>query len=240
MNNQADDEKEQPMVLLLGQSMNWQVAEQPYHEPEGGLGSRSLGNDDAADQADGQQTLQHLLAAIVEQDQSAFTQLYDIMLARVYGLALRITRNTQTAEEVTEDAFWQVWRQAPRFDPERGNPVAWILTIARSRALDALRRQDDVDTETADDELINMPAAGLHDPQDLLAAIQEGHCLQTALAMLEPVARQLLALSFFQGLSHDEIARHTGMPLGTVKSQIRRALASLKQHLQHTPIGSQA
>lgn len=239
MNNQADDEKEQAMVLVVGQSMNWQVAGQPCDEPEGGLGSGRQ-SPEACAHADEQQTLQHLLADIIDQDQTAFSRLYDIMLPRVYGLALRITRNPQTAEEVTEDAFWQVWRQAPRFDPERGNPATWILTIARSRALDALRRQDDVDTEAADDELINLPAAGLHDPQDLLAAVQEGHGLQTALAMLEPVAQQLLALSFFRGLSHDEIVAHTGMPLGTVKSQIRRALASLKQHLQHPPIGSQA
>ncbi len=231
MNNQADDEKEQAMALVLGQSVNWQVAEQPCCDPQGGLGDGSKG-DGTADQADNPQALRDLLARIIEQDQTAFAQLYDIMLPRVYGLALRITRSQQTAEEVTEDAFWQVWRQAPRFDPERGNPATWILTIARSRALDALRRKDDVETVDADDELVNMPAPGVHDPQDLLAAIQEDHCLQTALALLEPVAQQLLALSFFRGLSHDEIARHTGMPLGTVKSQIRRALASLKQSLQ--------
>ena len=81
------------------------------------------------------------IALIVNRDEAALGNLYEVMIGRVYGLALRITRNAQTAEEVAEDTFWQIWRQAPRFDPARGTAVAWMLTIARSRALDALRRR---------------------------------------------------------------------------------------------------
>ena len=178
--------------------------------------------------------LRDLLEKIVDQDQAAFSSLYERMLARVYSLAFRITRCMQTAEEVVEDTFWQVWRQAPRFDSERGTAVTWILTIARSRALDALRQADNsVDDAQDIGQTIDFVAPSDANPQDLLSAIQEGNRLHTALASLDPLTQQLIALSFFRGLSHDEIAIHSGLPLGTVKSQIRRALMSLKQILSN-------
>lgn len=168
------------------------------------------------------------IARIVGRDQNALADLYEAMVGRVYGLALRITRNVQTAEEVAEDTFWQIWRQAPRFDPARGSAVAWILTMARSRALDAVRRVDPAEC---------VAEAGLGEadsgdgPEDLLAATETGHQLQAALAGLEPLPRQLVALAFFRGLSHEEISDHTGLPLGTVKSHIRRALGRLRETL---------
>lgn len=177
---------------------------------------------------DEQRRLQELIAGIVERDQTAFSALYDSLLERVYGLALRITRSVPVAEEVTEDTFWQVWRQAPRFDPVRGNAAAWVLTIARSRALDALRRIDAVACEPL---ASMMDVASSDNPDDLLAAVQQGSRVHGALAQLDPLPRQLLALAFFRGFSHDEIAGHTGLPLGTVKSQIRRALLGLRQTL---------
>lgn len=172
--------------------------------------------------------LQALVERIINQDQRAFSALYEQLLERVYGLVLRITRHSQLAEEVTEDVFWQVWRQAPRFDAQRGSVVAWIMTIARSRALDALRRLDTMECEEGAAE--NLFMAG-DNPQDLLSAVEEGCRIHEALQQLSPLPRQLVALAFFRGLSHDEIALHTDLPLGTVKSHIRRALISLKQTL---------
>jgi RNA polymerase sigma-70 factor (ECF subfamily) len=177
--------------------------------------------------ADGPQSLEELIVRIVERDQAAFAEFYASLLERVYGLALRITRNPSVAEEVAEDTFWQVWRQAPRFDPIRGNALAWVMTIARSRALDALRR---VDTE-CEPFTTEMASGSADNPYDLLAAVEQGGRVHSALAALAPMPRQLVALAFFQGLSHDEIATYTQMPLGTVKSQIRRALLSLRQTL---------
>ena len=175
-----------------------------------------------------QQRLQVLLERIVDRDESAFSALYDSLLERVYGLALRITHCVPVAEEVTEDTFWQVWRQAPRFDPVRGNAVAWVMTIARSRALDALRRMNAAEHES----LVSVTDVATGDnPHDLLAAVQQGSRVHDALAKLDPVPRQLLALAFFRGFSHDEIAGYTSLPLGTVKSQIRRALLGLRQTL---------
>ncbi|WP_374690868.1 sigma-70 family RNA polymerase sigma factor [Accumulibacter sp.] len=165
---------------------------------------------------------------VVRQDEQALAELYDAFAGRVYGLALRIVRQVQTAEEVTEDTFWQVWRQAPRFDPQRGSVAAWVLTIARSRALDAARRLDPA--EPLDEERL-AAVAGDSDPQDLLHAVQQEHRLHAALRTLDAVPRQLLALAFFRGLSHEEIASQMSMPLGTVKSQIRRALLRLRDLL---------
>lgn len=182
---------------------------------------------------DEKQLLCDLLERIVDQDQLAFAALYEVMLARVYSVAFRITRCVQTAEEVVEDTFWQVWRQAPRFDPTRGNAIAWILTIARSRALDALRQQNSPVTDTED--RLELAAPETSNPLVLLAAVQEGSSLYAALATLEPIAQQVITLAFFRGLTHDEIAQHSGLPLGTVKSLIRRALLHLKQVLVESP-----
>lgn len=169
-----------------------------------------------------------VVARVVRQDEQALAELYDALAGRVYGLALRIVRQVQTAEEVTEDTFWQIWRQAPRFDPLRGSVTAWVLTIARSRALDAVRRRDPA--EPLDEERL-ATVAGDSDPQDLLQALQQQHRLHAALGTLDAVPRQLLALAFFRGLSHEEIANQMSMPLGTVKSHIRRALLRLRDLL---------
>lgn len=178
--------------------------------------------------------LQSYIRRVIDHDQPALELLYEALLGQVYGLALRITQQASMAEEVVQDTFWQVWRQAPRFDPARGSVRAWVLTMARSRALDALRRLDEHTTEL-EDETANAIAAAAHEmPPDLLNAVQQGQLLHTALAELDSLPRQLLSLAFFRGLSHDEIAQFTGLPLGSVKSQIRRALLTLRQLLATT------
>ena len=184
--------------------------------------------------------LQGLIARIVDGDQSALDQLYESLVGQVYGLALRILNLSPLAEEAVQDTFWQVWRQAPRFDADRGSVKTWVLTITRSRALDMLRRIEpnevELDSETQD--LIQ--ATDHNSPQDLLSAIQQDHRLHKALVSLDPVPRQLVSLAFFRGLSHDEIAGHTGLPLGTVKSHIRKSLNQLRLILtsEETIVGS--
>jgi RNA polymerase sigma-70 factor (ECF subfamily) len=176
-------------------------------------------------------SLQDWIAALVDRDQAALSCLYDALIAQVYGLALRITRQTQLAEEVAQDTFWQVWRQAPRFDASRGNAKAWVMTIARSRALDALRGLNPEECELEPETLALIQAEDSDMPPNLLMAVEQGHGLHAALATLDATPRQLLSLAFFRGLSHDEIAECSGMPLGTVKSHIRRALLSLQDIL---------
>lgn len=171
--------------------------------------------------------LQNCVAAIGLHDENALQVLYDATLSRVYGLALRITRNKQSAEEVTEDVFWQVWRNARDFDPKRGSVIAWLLMMTRSRALDYLRRQDLAESSEEPESLVSEVALD-ENPQDLLCAIQNNKLLNAALLELEPIQRQLIAMAFFRGLTHEEITEFTGIALGTVKSHIRRALKRLQ------------
>lgn len=176
--------------------------------------------------------MQALVTAIAAHDEQALADLYEATLNRVYGVALRITRNAQAAEEVSEDVYWQVWREAPRFDAQRGNVIAWLLTIARSRALDYLRKADDAELCEEPEALLFDEPSREGDPQDLLAATQNNLKLNQALQQLEPVQRQLVAMAFFRGLTHEEIATFSDMALGTVKSHIRRALKQLHDVLE--------
>jgi len=169
-----------------------------------------------------------LLGRVGGGDEDAFAELYDATVGHVHGMALRILRETRSAEEVTEDAFFQVWREARRFDPARGRPLAWILTIARSRALDHLRRRDPAQSHPDPDSLLDAEPAAAGGPQDLLAASRDSGHVHQALAALDPVPRQMIALAFFRGYTHEEIAVHADLPIGTVKSHIRRALAALR------------
>lgn len=179
--------------------------------------------------------LQHWIARVVDQDQTALSLLYDAMVSHVYGLALRIVRRGELAEEIVQDTFWQVWRQAPRYDTARGSAKGWIMTIARSRALDMLRGLPPEQTDFELEQLESIQTGDEEMPHNLLVAVQQGDQLHQALATLDQLPRQLLALAFFRGFSHDEIALFTGLPLGTVKSLIRRSLVSLQKRLSECP-----
>lgn len=171
---------------------------------------------------------------IVEHDERALLALYEATLSRVYGLVLRLVRRSQLAEEVAEEVYFQVWRQAPRFDAERGRPLTWLLGMARSRAIDAIRREARFQHEELDEESVPLSAPAA-DSGDELLSVAQGHAeLHRALLLLKPQPRQLVALAFFNGLSHEEIASQTSLPLGTVKSQIRRALITLREALGDT------
>jgi RNA polymerase sigma factor (sigma-70 family) len=180
---------------------------------------------------------QELLAQVVAKNQTAFKQLYDTTINRVFALVSRIVRNDALAEEAVSDAYMQVWRDASKHDASRGVVIAWILMIARSRALDLLRRQDDWAVST-DPEILQTLAqqdatgeswvAAELPPDEWLEMAQTQTVLATAMQQLKPVQRQLLALAFFRGMSHQEIAETSGLALGTVKTHIRRALNKLK------------
>lgn len=171
------------------------------------------------------------IAAIVEQDDRALAALYDATFSRVFGIVQRIVRRPALAEEVVEDSYFQVWRQAARFDPARGCALAWLLSIARSRAIDALRQEARFQHEPLHDEDSAGPDGSLPAADQLLALARQHAALHRALMQLGAQPRQLLSLAFFRGLSHEEIAVQTRLPLGTVKSQIRRALLSLRELL---------
>lgn len=197
----------------------------PLHGPMGGA---LEGADDAR--------LAQWIERIARQDARAFEALYDATAARVHGLVRRLTQRAALAEEVLEETYWQVWREAPRFDAARGRPITWLLSMARSRAIDALRRERRFQHEPLQ-EAGDEPGATWADPaapapQDLLEATRGHAHVHAALASLEPRSRQLVALAFFRGLTHEEIAQQQGLPLGTVKSLIRRALQQLRRVME--------
>lgn len=167
-------------------------------------------------------------------DEAALGQLYDATLSRVYGLALRVTGRKDLAEEVAVETFWQAWREATRFDAGRGEVIAWLLMICRSRALDALRRKDSAESHPEPETLVAEPADHSGTPLDQLLLAEQAGILNDALQVLTPIQRQMIALAFYKDLSHQEICEHTGLPLGTVKSHLKRAQDGLKTALRLT------
>ncbi len=167
----------------------------------------------------------HLLASIARRDQEsrdAFRRLYRATLSRVWGICLAITRNPADAEEATNDTYLKVWREAGSYTPTRGGPLAWLAVIARSKALDVLRKRGRdrlVLTEDGPWAVFEAP------PTDCLETLKVARLLQT----LEESDRRLILASFFLGCTHGEMAEATGLPLGTVKSRIRRAIEKLKE-----------
>jgi len=167
------------------------------------------------------------LAGIQEQNEDALSQFYDQTINAVYGLALRITGLAEEAEEVVSDVYLQVWEQANRYNQEKGSIMAWLLTICRSRAIDRYRKQQHVSVEISD-TLRSETASPVDSPDDLLSTIQRDSSIHQALQKLSSIQRQLISLAFFRGFTYQEIADFIGMPLGTVKSHIRRSLIELK------------
>lgn len=175
--------------------------------------------------------LRALVMRIAAQDQAALETLYDHSGARLYGLARRITADNGAAEEVVADTYWQIWQQAARYDAARGRVLAWMLTICRSRALDWRRRQDRAEIHPEPEMLRPDLYEDHNNPLDLMQAMQRDSRVHSALARLDAGARHLLGLAFFQGLSHQEIAAVTGMPLGSVKTILRKSMQVLKRDL---------
>lgn len=172
-----------------------------------------------------------LLAGIQRKDRGAFESFYELTVQPVYSLALRITRRHETAEEVVSDVYMQIWRQAGDYDPTRGKVLAWLSVVCRSRALDTLRRtRATAQHESVSDSAVAEVADSEY-PQDLLMAVEEQGAVHSALRKLDEQQRQLLALAYFRGYSHSELAQFTGLPLGTVKTQLRRSLILLKSIL---------
>lgn len=173
--------------------------------------------------------LDNLLEAVKAKNRNAFEMLYNSTIQRVFSLALRITQRQETAEEVVSDVYLQVWQQAATYVPERGKVIAWLCVLCRSRALDALRRDNTVLRQSAVD-LDSVPEPGIPcDPPDLLQSVEEGSAVHVALGQLIEQQRQLLALAYFRGYTHSELAAFMDMPVGTVKTHLHRAMINLKQ-----------
>ncbi len=168
-----------------------------------------------------------LLGRCAQGDAKAFRLLYDRNAARMYAVALRITRNSALASDAVHDAMLQVWRNAERYDAERGNADSWLVSLVRYRALDICRRQG---RELTGVEVPERADEG-PDALSMLVSDAEAVALRVCLEQIEPDRRRLVLLAFTDGLTQVEVADQVGQPLGTVKSTIRRALIALRSCL---------
>lgn len=179
--------------------------------------------------------LKALVLRMAHGDERALEHLYDATIRRVYSLVRRFCADEASAQDVTQEVYLQAWSQAARFDADRGAAIAWLLNIARSRALDAWRKASNSPV-MLNSGIADVAASMLIDtrqPIDFLSATDDKAALHSALQRLPAATRQMLSLAFFQDMSHGEISAHLALPLGTVKSTIRRALLSLRERLQH-------
>ena len=186
----------------------------------GGKGEEESAVDPTAD-------LGSALRACAMGDSTGLRQLYDHEAPRMIGVAMRILRRRDIADDVVHDAFLRIWRNAKSYDSTLGSPRAWIYAIVRNLAIDAIRnsqREDIVDEEHLADI-----ADAASESTPIFDRLAEGSALHRCLERLEPKRRASILLAYAHGCSHGEIAGKLGVPLGTVKAWIRRSLAALRE-----------
>ncbi|MDY0965560.1 MULTISPECIES: RNA polymerase sigma factor [Massilia] len=182
------------------------------------------------------QRLVNLLARVALRDQQAFKELYDLTSSHLYGVALRYLRTASTAEEILQEAYINVWQQAGTYAATLSAPMTWLISVVRNKALDHLRKFKR-ETETTDS--VDAGAEGQveaiadhADPHELFSAATEALVLKRCVAQLDAPQRQSLALAFYDGLSHSELAEHLRVPLGTAKAWVRRGLERLRKCIE--------
>jgi len=166
------------------------------------------------------------IARVAAGDQTAFASLYDVLAPSVFGVVRRVLRDPAQAEEVTQEVFVEIWRQAARFDPERGSVRTWAITIAHRRAVDRVRsEQSHRDRQTVIGSAAQETPST---PEDAAVDADDRSRARAAIAMLPAVQREALELAFYDGLTHVQIADRLGIALGTVKTRIRDGLIRLR------------
>jgi len=177
-----------------------------------------------------------LLARIVKGDQQAFSQLYDHTSTLLYTLALRILGSREEADELLQDVYLEVWRKVSRYDAGRGTPVAWLITLTRSRAIDRLRARA-ARGQQAMTSLDQNAATQVRDsgpsPFETQADQELRLAIGTAITSLPSAQQQAIELAYYEGLSHMEIAARLNQPLGTVKTRIKLGMSKLRETLRH-------
>ena len=175
--------------------------------------------------------LQIWLYAIAREDKSAFRQLYDATSSKLFGFALRILQKKELAEEVIQETYVSIWNNAAAYQTALSAPMTWMMTIVRNKAIDLLRRcQHDVQVEGEDFdvEFLSSMTSPEATPPVLLELGQEAKILSNCMLLLEAKQRQAVAMAYFHDLSHGDVAQQMALPVGTVKTWIRRSLEKLR------------
>jgi RNA polymerase sigma-70 factor (ECF subfamily) len=172
-----------------------------------------------------------LIKRVAEGDQSALAILYDATSGHVFGLLVRMLADRAASEEILLDVYKQAWRQAASYDQERGSPMGWLLTIARTRALDrirSIRREQQLKQSVASEPLSQVSSIT---PEQNAVISERQKLVRAALVALPDAQREVIELAYYSGLTHTEIAEKLGLPLGTVKTRTRLAMIKLRELL---------
>ena len=175
-----------------------------------------------------------LIKSVADGDQLALTSLYDATSRLVFGLILRVVTDRSSAEEVLLDVYTQVWRQASTYDARRGAPLAWLMTIARTRGIDRLRSGKHEHQHKESLEAIGEVTASTPSPEADTVTAERRQLVRSALDTLSAEQREVIELAYYSGLSHSEIALELGQPLGTVKTRTRLGMMKLRDMLRPT------
>ena len=177
-----------------------------------------------------------LLASVAKGDQQAFSQLYDHSSTLLYTLAFRILGNREEADDLLQDVYLEVWRKVVRYDVGRGTPIAWLITVTRSRAIDRLRARNtrghraNVGLDTTHSSTVADLGPS---PFETQADQELRMAVGSAITGLPPAQQQAIELAYYEGLSHNEIAARLNQPLGTVKTRIKLGMSRLRESLRH-------
>jgi RNA polymerase sigma-70 factor (ECF subfamily) len=179
------------------------------------------------DEPGGPAALGRLLTESAGGDEQSFARLYDLVSSRVYGLVRRVVRDPAQSEEVSQEVFLDIWRHAARFDPAKGSPLAWILTIAHRKAVDRVRSAE---SARGRDEVYGVTNLDVAHDSTAEAAVQklDAEHVHQALDTLTEAQRRALELAYIAGYTHTEVASMLGIPLGTAKTRIRDGLIKLR------------
>ena len=177
-----------------------------------------------------QDDLARWLAHVALGDRAAFERIYRTTCAHLLGVAFRISQHRDRAEEALQEAFVNVWQRAGSFDASVASPMTWLINIVRNKAIDMQRsgKTERASTGVLDDEALAVAADESQQPQHLMQASLERLRIDECMAALGASQRQALALAYYRGLAHAEIAESLGAPLGTVKAWVRRGLEKLQ------------
>ena len=181
------------------------------------------------------QQLRSWLQGAARRDAAAFRALYDATSSKLFGFALRILVKRELAEEVLQESFVAIWNNAGTYQSQLAAPMTWMATIVRNKAFDLLRRSDataEIDGEQFDSEIMNALQDPGATPIEALQLSSDAQALAYCMSALEGLHRQAIGLAFFHDLSHSEVAQQLALPIGTVKTWIRRGLDRLKTCLQ--------